>query len=184
VHLWNEWVRIQGVSGDRRDKALDALRKLSHRWFVKRLFLDCLTYLHTAHGAAWVKARRMKNGHLTEFGRDRKAIAGILWHSVHTSWFEFNAGSCLIFFCFPKQYQKMARDGVRVFFEHPGPTTWEAQPDISDPKLQEMAKEKVLKVVKDWYLRTAGTQVKSYIKYFVVPKREDYIRLVYDTMVN
>jgi hypothetical protein len=135
VHLWNEWVSIQGVSGDRRDKALDELWKLSHGWFVKHLFLDCLTYLHTAHGAAWVKLRRTKNGHLTEFGWDREAIAGILWLSVHTSWFEFNLGSCLIFFCFPKQYQKMARDGVRVFFEHPSPTTREAQPDISDPKL-------------------------------------------------
>ncbi len=184
VHLWNEGVRIQGVSGDRRDKALDTLWKLSHGWFVKHLFLDCLTYLRTAHGAAWVKARHTKNGHLTEFGWDHKAIAAILWHSVHTSWFEFNAGSRLIFFCFPKQYQKMARDGVRVFFEHPGPTMWEAQPDISNPKLQEMAKEKILKVVKHWYLRMAGTQVKSYIKYFTVPKGEDDIRLVYDAMAN
>jgi hypothetical protein len=131
-----------------------------------------------------VKVRRTKNGHLTEFGRDREAIAGILWHSVHTSWFEFNAGTCLIFFHFPKQYQKMARNGVRVFFEHPGPTTQEAQPDISDPKLQEMAKEKILKVVKRWYLQTAGTQVKSYIKYFAVPKGEDDIRLVYDATAN
>jgi hypothetical protein len=78
----------------------------------------------------------------------------------------------------------MARDGVRVFFEHPGPTTREARPDISDPKLQEMAKEKILKVIKRRYLRTAGTQVKSCIKYFAVRKGEDDIRLVYDATAN
>jgi hypothetical protein len=42
----------------------------------------------------------------------------------------------------------MAQDGVRVFFERPSPTTREAQPNISDPKVREMAKEKIIKVVR------------------------------------
>ena len=78
----------------------------------------------------------------------------------------------------------MACNGVRVFFEQPGPTTREAQPDISDPKLQEMTKDKILKVVKCRYLRTTGIKVKSYIQYFAVPKGEDDIRLVYNATSN
>jgi hypothetical protein len=78
----------------------------------------------------------------------------------------------------------MAWDGVRVFFEKPGPTMHEAQPDIGDMKLREMTKEKILKVVKRRYLQTAGIKLKSYIKYFAVPKGEDDIRLVYDATAN
>ena len=85
-------------------------------------------------------------------GKDREAIAGILWHSVNTIWFDYHAGSTLIHFRFPTMYRDMARDGVKVFFEKPGPTTHESQPRISDPKIREMAREKILKVVKRGYL--------------------------------
>jgi hypothetical protein len=78
----------------------------------------------------------------------------------------------------------MVQDGVRVFFKRPGRTTREAQPNISDPKVREMAKEKIIKVVRRWYLQTTGVNVRSYIKYFAVPKGEDNIRIVYDAMAN
>ena len=71
-----------------------------------------------------------------------------------------------------------------VFFEKPGPTTREAQPRIGDPKIQEMAKEKIFKVVKRRYLQTLGTKIKSMIKYFAVPKGEDDIRMVYNATAN
>jgi hypothetical protein len=78
----------------------------------------------------------------------------------------------------------MARDGVEVFFEKPGPTTREAQPRISDPKIREMAKEKIFKVVKRRYLQTLGTKIKSMIKYFAVSKGEDEIHMVSDATAN
>ncbi len=102
VHLWNKRVRTLGISETRREKALNVLQKLGHSWFVKRLLQSCLGYVHAIHGCAWTKSQRARNGRLTEFGKDHEAIAGILWHSVHTSWFEFHAGSRLIFCCFPK----------------------------------------------------------------------------------
>jgi len=81
-------------------------------------------------------------------------------------------------------YREMSQDGVKVFFEKPGPTTHESQPRISDPKIYEMAKEKILKVVKRGYLRMLGTKIKSMIKYFAVPKGKDDIRMVYDATAN
>jgi hypothetical protein len=78
----------------------------------------------------------------------------------------------------------MAWDGVRVYFERLGPTTRDAQPSMSDPKIREMVKDKILKVVKRRYLLTSGIKVKSFIKYFAVPKGEDDIWLVYDATAN
>jgi hypothetical protein len=51
----------------------------------------------------------------------------------------------------------------------PRPDTCEAQPNISDPKVREMAKEKIIKVVRRRYLQTTGVNFRSYIKYFAVP---------------
>ena len=67
--------------------------------------------------ADWIN----KEGHKTEL--DRAAISSMLWHTSHTSWFEYNTGSPrLIHFRFPTMYSKMARNGVPVWFEQPGPT--------------------------------------------------------------
>ena len=189
VQLWNSRVKVDGISDERRDWALDVLRKLGHRRFIKVLVRDCLEHMRTTHCTKgrdmWKRPRRSgADGRLNQFGRDREAIAGILWHSFHTNWFEYNAGSRLIHFRFPERYRAMARDGVEVYFEQPGPTTREAQPVVSDPKLREMAKAKILKVVKRRYLKTDGIKIKSLIKYFAVPKGEDDIRLVYDATAN
>jgi hypothetical protein len=78
----------------------------------------------------------------------------------------------------------MARDGVPVFFERPGPTTREFQPPMADEKTRAMAKDKILKVIKQRYLLMTGIKVKSLIKYLTVPKGEDAIRLVYDAAAN
>jgi hypothetical protein len=78
----------------------------------------------------------------------------------------------------------MARDGVQVYFERPGPTTREAQPIIADTLVRKLAREKILKVIKRRYLQTIGITVKSTIKWFVVPKGDDNIRLVYDARAH
>ena len=130
------------------------------------------------------KPRRTNDGELTELGSDVQAIAGILWHATQTNWFKFHAGLKLIFFRFPAQYCQIARDGVPVHFEHPGPTTQDTQPEIADPKIRAMAKDKILKVLQRRYLLTMGIKVKLLIKYFAVPKGDDNVRMVYDATAN
>jgi hypothetical protein len=78
----------------------------------------------------------------------------------------------------------MARDDVQVYFEHPSPTTRKSQPNIVDRLVRELAREKILKVIKCRYLQTIGITVKSTIKWFAVPKGDDNIRLVYDATAN
>ncbi len=51
------------------------------------------------------------------------------------------------------------RDGVKPFFEHPGPTIRKAQPLIDDPVLRERSRDKIGKVIKRKYLITEGHKV-------------------------
>ena len=123
-HLWNDRIRCPpGVMEAQRDIALEGFQKLGHMWLLRGLVQDCVGYICSTYGTSWRKARHTKDGEITTLGKDRKAIAGILWHSVNTSWFDYHAGSTLIHFRFPTMYRDMARDGVKVFFEKPGPTT-------------------------------------------------------------
>ena len=185
TRLWDDRIRSGGSDQDTQDRIFGLLRRAMHRRFLKLLRVDCCRYMRDTHGSHWIKAPRItKGGQPTEVELDRRAIANILWHNVHTNWFEFNAGSRLVHFRFPKLYRTMARDGVPVWFERPGPNTREAQKTIADPDLRSKAKEKISKVLRRRYLVTAGIKIKSLIKYFAVPKGEDDVRMVYDATAN
>jgi hypothetical protein len=122
------------------------LRKLGFRRFRKVLLRECSAYLASTYGADWErKPRQKKGGERTELDRDQGAITSILWHSTHTNWLEFNAGSRLVHFHFPERYRKEARDGVKVFFKRPGPTTRKKQPIIKDVTIRAKTKEKISK---------------------------------------
>ena len=87
----------------------------------------------------------------------------MIWHTTHTNWFEFHAGSRLVHLHFPIQYRTMVRNRVPVWFKKPGPATREAQPLIADPALRAKAKEKIIKVVRRRYLVTTDLNIKSLI---------------------
>ncbi len=131
-----------------------------------------------AHGPDWMgKPHQQRDGVLTELGRDQSAMANLLWHSTHTNWFEFNAGFRLVHLRFPLRFQRIVRDGVPAWFTKPGPTTKGTQPAITDSRLREKMREKIGKVFKHRYLLflLTGLAIKSFIKYFMVPKGEDNI---------
>ncbi len=149
LHLWNERIRSPGVLREKRDAALTAFWKLGHRWFLRSLARDCSMHMRRTHGGNWhTRPQSWHDGELTKVGKDPRAIGGILWHATHTNWFEFHAGLHLVHLCFPIRYHEMARDGVPVFFERPGPTTREFQLPMADEKTRAMAKDKILKVIK------------------------------------
>ena len=149
VHLWNARVKASGMSREKQDVALTGFRKLGLRLFLRGLVKDCVTHMKKAHGPDWMgKPRQYRDGVLTELGRDQSAIVNLLWHSTHTNWFEFNAGSRLVHLRFPLRYRRMARDGVPAWFTKPGTTTKGTQPAITDSSLREKTREKIGKVLK------------------------------------
>ncbi len=128
--LWDDRMRSGGSGQDTRDKVFALLCRAMHQRLLRLLRLDCCRYTKETHGRRrghWSKALRLtKEGRPTEVKLDRRAITNVLWHNVHTNWFEFNAGSRLVHFCFPKMYRTMACDGVPVWFGRPGPNTRDA----------------------------------------------------------
>ena len=87
-----------------------------------------------------------------------------------TSWFEFHAGSRLVHLCFPFRYRQMARDGIPVLFKSPGPTMKGKQPIIANVGIRAKTREKIGKVIKRRFLLTTDLPIKSFIKFFAVPK--------------
>jgi hypothetical protein len=127
THLWNYHVLTSRTANKRRDKALTGFRKLGFQFFRQGLVRDCWALLSQEHGLEWTKGRQGDgNRVLTELGCNQCTISSMLWHSSHTSWFKFNAGSCFVHFRFPERYCREARDGVLAFFKRPGPTTCQA----------------------------------------------------------
>jgi hypothetical protein len=143
LYLWNDRIRVQGIINETRDAALTSLRKMGHRRFMKSLVWDCVTFMWRMHCQSWGTLLQSKDGMSMELGRDWEVIAGMLWHNVHTTWFDSHAGSRLVHLRFPILFRTMARDGVPVWFERPGPTTQEAQPQIVDAGIRVKAKENV-----------------------------------------
>ena len=130
------------------------------------------------------RLRRLAVEGVTEFGRDQTTLVQLLWYSAQTDWFEYHAGSRVAHFWFPARCQKIARDGVPIYFEKPGPWTKGSQPRISDPGVREQTREKIAKVLQRRYLCSPVSPVKSCIKYFGVPKGEDDVRMVYNATAN
>ena len=121
---------------------------------------------------------------ITDRTRDQTVIISLLWHLMRTDWFEYKAGSKVAHFRFPARYQKLARDGVPIHFDRPGPSTKGAQQKIANPGLKASTKEKIVKVLDRRYLCPTVPPIKSHIKYFAVPKGEDDVRMVYDATAN
>jgi hypothetical protein len=128
--------------------ALAAFRKLGWRWYMKVLLRDSVRFMKEQHEVDWSSKPRVAKEESTDLGRDQEAIIGILWHATQMDWFEYPAGSKVVYFHFPKTYRKAARDGVPIFFEKPGPGTKDgSQPRIADPVMRERTQEKVSKVL-------------------------------------
>ncbi len=50
VYLWNNRVKTpSSITKAQKEKALEILRKLCHRWFLRRLLWDCLAYIRGIH---------------------------------------------------------------------------------------------------------------------------------------
>lgn len=186
VEFWDNQIDL-GVPPTVKSKVLNWARSVGHRKYIRRLTEDCYKHLQAEFGEDWTSQPRKSKGKLTRLGREQHAINHIIWHASNTTWFEYKAGTRLVHFRWPKFYQKMVRDGVPVFFETEPPTTKEPQPPIHDADTRAKIRAKIDKVLYRRYMvgaSTSGVALKSWIRYFGVPKGEFDIRVVYDGTAN
>jgi hypothetical protein len=137
VYLWD--LRIVSENAPECEiLALSGFRKFGLRLFWRGLFKDCIARLHSKFGRAWLlMATHSPSGKLTRIGKEREAMTNLLWHATQASWFEYHCGLRVYHFRFPIRYQRMARDGVPVYFEKAGPDTMQPQPDFPDSEVRE-----------------------------------------------
>jgi hypothetical protein len=107
IQLWNNRVMSDSIPQWSRDIALHRFRLLGYKWFRQLLTQDATTYMRCTHGDDWGTGPWVEYGQMTKLGKDWAAIAGMLWHTSHTSWFENHVGLRLVQFRFPPLYRTM-----------------------------------------------------------------------------
>ena len=101
--------------------------------------------------------------------------------AVSGDWWEWTMGSTILFWRWPKEYQKELRDGMRSWIKVAElPSYWKRQVLPRLPEHRAKLLKKVDKVVNPKRRYVADGLVKSLTGYFAVPKGKTDIRVVYD----
>ena len=169
THLWDSFVTRGGNISIKLARQLASIRQAALRWYRRKLTRDCCRFLKNRHGE-WTEGHDERKGD-HKLSLDRAAMREIVNRACHNNWFEYAAGSRLLFFRFPIKYTTLARDGVPVFFTAPGPNEIRPQLSMAAPE-REVLRKKVLAMWQKRYLDVPTGKLKSAISYFAVPKGE------------
>ena len=110
--------------------------------------------------------------------KDLKVGRDAIRRACLSSWWEWDGGSTLFFWRWPKEYRKDVRDGLEVCVEGQLPEFWARQRWPEDPEEREQLKKKLHKPIVKEYI-TRGFVI-SLTGFFAVAKGEGDIRIVYD----
>ena len=110
--------------------------------------------------------------------KDLKVGRDAIRRACLASWWEWDGGSTLFFWRWPKEYRKDVRDGLEVCVEGQLPEFWARQRWPEDPLEREQLKKKLHKPIVKEYI-TRGFVI-SLTGFFAVAKGEGDIRIVYD----
>ena len=204
VELWNgylfeKYYRNIVYDPQVQGRALETLRnKFALRIYWANISRSFRKYLSFTYGSDWysfytrhksslnTKKRKREGSGLTQFQtnsllelqKDLKVGLDGIQRVLKGSWWEWDHGSTLFFWRWPKAIRKAARDGVPVFVEGRLPRYRRKQRLPSASYMQEKMIGKLSKVTARGYVEDG--KVLSLINCFAVPKGEEDIRLVYD----
>ena len=203
--IWD--LRITPIFPSFTPAVLDQLRALALRYCRRALLRSFICYLKTSHPMCWklyVVARAHNNkggvrerrgtegrGRGTEgrgtssskrpspsFLRDLIQGRQVLWSYVNSTFFEWDCGSTIIFWRWPKPFIQNARDGIRPYFTGPLPSN-QMSPRPPAAEHKEVTWKKFQKALKRCYLQFCpASAVKSFVDYFQIPKGLTDIRMV------
>jgi len=149
---------------------LDIIRAgLLGRW-RRGITLDLLLYLRKEHGSRWSTNPLAL--------RDKEVGRQCLHHVAGADWWEWKAGSTLLFWRWPERHRKLVRDGHKIWVKSDLPSYLRPQPNEKDRDVREKVALKLRNVVDKGYVGK-GT-VTSLTSFFSVPKGDQDIRMVYD----
>jgi hypothetical protein len=176
-HLWDTRIfslasleRLESTSMDLKSQALKVFREkwLFRFWYkkVERDFVD------------WYRNTQHKAGSETAIWN---AGMQACVHARRASWWDWEGGSSIFFWRWPKNYQEEARSGVPPCFIGKPPTSMNAQPPYKDESTRQKVRAKLKKILMKGYISMAKSEdVESLMYMFDVPKGENDLRMVYD----
>lgn len=189
VSEWNQRVcasiDIQ-YDGEKHDKALDCFRKLllkRYRSFQHGVIGSFRRYMTQEHGGDWLERlrsiRKKKQGRSDDLIIDYEVGMDAIHRASAASFWEWEHGSTVLFWRWPKFIQEELRDGLRAWFRQRDlPEYWGRQRWPEDLQQRQQLQEKIHKVIKRGYISPGF--VKSLTGFFAVPKGTEDICVVYD----
>ena len=116
---------------------------------------------------------------LNEFRKDLIVGGEAVWRATLASWWNWDGGSTICFWRWPRCHRTAVRDGTKAFIHrHKLPSYSRPQKLSKDPETRKRVKDKVNGVRGRGYINTGG--VKSTTGFFDVTKGDTDIRMVYD----
>ena len=114
-----------------------------------------------------------------ELWKDLEVGRDAVGRAANSSWWNWDAGSTLYFWRWPKWTKKAVRDGVELFIDWTNmPKYWKKQQWPDEDHAIKKLKSKLANVRMKKYVQPGF--VKSLTSYFAVPKAETDVRIVYD----
>ena len=176
----------------RRNVCQSFLRYLRNEYYVKQSIKFELP-THDIRGklstrkikvAKWTSERNRRSNKrnkkiCTELEKDLEIGRDAVARAANSSWWNWDNGSTLFFWRWPKWSKKSVRDGIKLFVDWSNmPSYWKKQQWPDDPASVKKLKKKLSNVRDKKYVQPGF--VKSLTSYFAVPKAKTDIRVVYD----
>jgi hypothetical protein len=97
------------------------------------------------------------------------------------SWWEWEKGSALLFWRWPKNYIEMARIGIAPMFDSDPPSNQDKQPPFEEDEVRVKVKAKLEKILAKGYIELVDIELLEAMMFMLhVQKGPEDIRLVYD----
>ena len=182
VGLWNDRA-IRGDCSPQQETALETLRNnLLMVWFRKRVFRSFCSYMLRSYGRKWTnrltQARQQRNTS-SDIHKDGTVGIDALERVINSIWWLWSRGSTLIFWRWPKQARRDARDGsVLPWKIPPFPRYVLPQRYPNSEKEKKIMITKLLDPISKGYI--SDGYVSSLSTFFCVPKGDSDVRIVYD----
>jgi hypothetical protein len=123
--------------------------------------------------------KKRQHCQLSELHKDLSIGRDAVGRAANSTWWNWDAGSTLFFWRWPKWSKSSVRDGIKLFVDWDRmPSFWQRQQWPVDELSRAKLKKKLTNVRNKQYVQPGF--VKSLTSYFAVPKAKTDIRVVYD----
>ena len=175
----------------RRNVLKSLLKYLKSEYYPGKTFVDNWSPL-TQHGGTvpitlpkWIQHRKpkliksRKKRKDAELWKDLAVGRDAVGRAANSTWWNWDAGSTLFFWRWPRWSKKGVRDGIELFIDWSNmPNYWKRQQWPDEEHSINKLRSKLSNVRMKKYVQPGF--VKSLTSYFAVPKAETDVRIVYD----